>query len=56
MYEGLARCAARGVGQRTRPTRFQAGPRSGQEGVEGKVVQPRILVGSTRAAQSQGER
>lgn len=56
MHEGLARCAARGVGQRARPTRFQAGPGSGQEGVEGEVLQPRILVGSSRAAQSQGER
>lgn len=50
MHERLARCAARGVGQRTRPAWFQARPRPGQESVEGKVLQPRVLVGSSWAS------
>lgn len=54
MHERLARCAARGVGQCARPARLQARPRSGQEGVEGEVLQPGVLVGSPRVAQSQG--
>lgn len=56
MHERLARCAARGMGQRARSARFQARPRPGQEGVQGEVVQPRVFVGSSRAAESQGER
>lgn len=55
MHQRLARCAARGVGQRARSARFQAGSRPGQEGVQGEVVQPRVLVGAPGAAESQGE-
>lgn len=54
MYKRLARCAARGVGQRTRPAWFQARPRPGQESVQGKVLQSRVLMGSPWVTQSQG--
>jgi len=55
VHERLARCAARGMGQRARSARLQARSGPGQAGVQGEVVQPRVLVGSSRAAESQGE-